>query len=476
LPAWSANIAAMNTPVLTPTLARQGEPLQPRLGEVLRPGDPGYDAARAIWNGAIDRRPAFIVRCRTTAEVAATVRFAAQSGLLLAVRAGGHSIPGWSVCEGGVMIDLSPMKGIEVDPARRVALAEPGLLWHDYDAAVQAHGLASTGGEISHTGVAGLTLGGGIGWLSRSHGLACDHLVAAEVVLADGSVVTASESENADLFWALRGGGGNFGIVTRFSFRLHPVAPLMAGFCMWPADQAPQVLAHFNALARNAPRELSMVAALASAPPAPFVPQHLQFKPVVGIAAAYVGPVEEGARAVQAIREFGAPPIDTFGVQAYVDIQRWFDGGVPHGLHYHCRSEWLKPLDDRAIDALVEAGRSMTSPMSQILVRQMGGATAQVAPDATAFRFRTAEHMIMIASVWQPRDVDAQRHRDWCRGTWSALRPWTAGGGYVNHLDGEGDDRTREAYGAQTWERLVVVKRKYDPANLFRMNQNIKPG
>ncbi len=465
----------MNTNLPTPTRPRHGEPLQPRLGEILRPGDAGYDEARAIWNGAIDRRPAFIVRCRTTAEVAAAVRFAAQSGLLLAVRAGGHSIPGWSVCEGGVMIDLSLMKGIEVDPLRRIARAQPGLLWHDYDAAVQAHGLASPGGEISHTGVAGLTLGGGIGWLSRRYGLACDHLVEAEVVLADGSVVTANEAENADLFWALRGGGGNFGIVTRFCFRLHPVAPMMAGFCMWPAEQAPQVLAHFNALARSAPQELSLVAALASAPPAPFVPPQLQFKPVVGIAASYVGPVEEGAQAVQAIRDFGAPPIDTFGVQNYVDIQQWFDGGVPHGLHYHCRSEWLNPLDAQAIDALVQAGRTMTSPMSQILVRHMGGATAQVAPDATAFRFRTAEHMIMIASVWQPGDADAQRHREWCRGTWSALRPWTAGGGYVNHLDGEGEERTREAYGAQTWERLVAAKRKYDPANLFRMNQNIKP-
>lgn len=443
--------------------------------EILRPGDAGYDQARAIWNGAIDRRPAFIVRCRSTAEVAAAVRFAAHNQLLLAVKGGGHSIPGWSVCEGGLMIDLSPMKDIEVDAQARIARAQPGMLWGEYDAAVQAHGLASPGGEISHTGVAGLTLGGGIGWLSRNFGLACDHLVEAEVVLADGSVVTANEQQYPDLFWALRGGGGNFGIVTRFSFRLHPVAPMMAGFCMWPAEQAPQVLAQFNALTRAAPQELSLVAALASAPPAPFVPPELQFKPMVGIAACYVGPVEAGARAVQAIRDFGAPPIDTFGVQNYVVIQRWFDGGVPHGLHYHCRSEWLNPLDAKAIDALVQAGRTMTSPISQILVRQMGGATAQVAPDNTAFRFRTAEHIIMIASVWQPGDADAPRHRDWCRGTWAALRPWTAGGGYVNHLDGEGEDRTREAYGAQTWQRLVAVKRRYDPANLFRMNQNIKP-
>lgn len=465
----------MNTDLSTSTLPRSGEFSQPRLGEILRPGDAGYDQARAIWNGAIDRRPAFIVRCRNTAEVAASVRFAADNGLLLAVKGGGHSIPGWSVCEGGLMIDLSPMKDIEVDKQRRLALAQPGLLWHDYDAAMQAHGLASPGGEISHTGVAGLTLGGGIGWLSRRFGLACDNLVEAEVVLADGSIVTANAQQHPDLFWALRGGGGNFGIVTRFTFRLHPVAPMIAGFVMYPASQAAQVLGHFDQLTRKAPQELSLVAALVSAPPAPFVPAALHFQPVVAIAACYVGPVEEGAAAVRALREFGAPAVDTFGVQNYVDIQQWFDNSVPHGLHYHCRSEWLKPLDAAGIAALAAAAARSTSPMSQVLVRHMRGATAGVAPEATAFRFRQTEHMLTVAAVWEPSDAQPERHRDWCRATWEALRPSTAGGGYVNHLTDEGEDRTREAYGAQTWERLVSVKRRYDPGNLFRMNQNIKP-
>ena len=458
---------AMNTDLLAPTL--------PRLGEILRPGDTGYDQARAIWNGAIDRRPAFIVRCRTTAEVAASVRFAADNHLLLAVKGGGHSIPGWSVCEGGLMIDLSPMRDIEVDAQRRIALAQPGLLWGEYDAAVQAHGLASPGGEISHTGVAGLTLGGGIGWLSRRFGLACDSLVQAEVVLADGSIVIADEQQHPDLFWALRGGGGNFGIVTRFSFRLHPVTPMMAGFVMYPAGQSVEVLRHFDQLSRYAPNELSLVAALVSAPPAPFVPEALQFHPVVALAACYVGAVKDGASAVRALREFGAPAVDTFGVQNYVDIQQWFDNSVPHGLHYHCRSEWLKPLDGEAIAALAEAGGRSPSPMSQVLVRHMGGATADVRPEATAFRFRSAAHMLTVAAVWEPSDAQPERHRDWCRSAWSALRPATAGGGYVNHLTDEGEDRTREAYGAQTWERLVAVKRRYDPANLFRMNQNVKP-
>jgi FAD/FMN-containing dehydrogenase len=448
---------------------------RPRLGEILRPGDAGYEQARALWNGAIDRRPAFIARCRTAAEVAASVRFAAEHGLLLAVKGGGHSIPGWSVCEGGLMIDLSLMKRIEVNAERRTAVAEPGVLLREYDAATQAHGLASPGGEISHTGVAGLTLGGGIGWLSRRYGLACDHLIEAEVVLADGRIVTASEHQDAELFWALRGGGGNFGIVTKFKFRLHAVAPMVAGFVMYPAAQAPQVLRHYHALTRDAPDALSLVAAQLCAPPAPLVPQWLQFKPVVAIAACHVGPIQEGARAVRSLRAFGEPAVDTFAVQNYVDIQRWFDDGVPHGLHYHCRSEWLKPLDGTSIEALVEAARCATSPMSQVLVRHMRGATARVAPDATAFRFRAAEHLLTLASVWQPNDVQPHRHRQWCRDAWASLRGASAGGGYVNHLTDEGEDRTREAYGEQTWERLVAAKRRYDPTNLFRMNQNIRP-
>ena len=450
-------------------------PTQPRLGEILRPGDAGYEEARALWNGAIDRRPAFIVRCRTTAEVAASVRFAAEHGLLLAVKSGGHSIPGWSVCEGGLMIDLSAMKRIEVDVARRTAIAEPGLLLREYDAATQTHGLASPGGEISHTGIAGLTLGGGIGWLSRRYGLSCDHMVQAEVVLADGSVVVVNEREHAELFWALHGGGGNFGIVTKFEFRLHEVAPMMAGFVMYPASQAPQVLRHYDTMTREAPDALSLVAAQLCAPPAPFVPQALQLQPVVAIAACHVGPLEEGARAVSAVRAFGRPAVDTFAVQNYVDIQRWFDDSVPHGLHYHCRSEWLKPLDGAAIDALIDAARRATSPMSQVLVRHMGGATARVAPEATAFRFRSAEHLLTLASVWQPGDAQPQRHRQWCVDAWSSLRGASAGGAYVNHLTDEGEDRTREAYGQQTWERLVAAKRRYDPTNLFRMNQNIRP-
>jgi len=446
-----------------------------RLGELLRPGDTGYDQARRLWNGAIDRRPAFIARCRTTAEVAAAVRFAAGNGLLLAVRGGGHSIPGWSVCEGGLMIDLSPMKSVHVDAHKRIATAEPGVLLAEYDAATQAAGLASPGGEISHTGIAGLTLGGGIGWLSRRYGLACDNLLSAEVVLADGSVVTASESSHPELFWALRGGGGNFGVVTRFTFRVHPVGPMFAGFVMYPAAAAPEVLGFYEDLTRTAPEELSVCAALVSAPPAPFVPDGLRFQPVVALAACYVGDPREGEDALERLRRFGRPAVDTFRVQNYVDVQKWFDDSVPHGLHYHCRSEWLQPLDARALQALAAAGASRTSPLSQVLVRHMGGATSRVDPAATAFRFRHARHILTIAAAWEPHDTAAEAHRDWCRCAWASLRPASCGGGYVNHLTDEGEARTREAYGPGTWERLVAAKRRYDPTNLFRMNQNIDP-
>lgn len=444
------------------------------MGEVLRPGDARYDEARRIWNGAIDRCPAFIVRCRRTAEVAAAVRFAADHGLLLAVKSGGHSIPGWSVCEGGVMIDLSPMKGLHVDTTKRLATAEPGLLLREYDAVTHMFGLASPGGEISHTGLAGLTLGGGFGWLSRKHGLACDNLVEAEVVLADGSIVVANAQSEPELFWALRGGGGNFGVVTRFTFALHPIQPMMAGFVMHPLERAQEVLAHCESLTRNAPEELSLVTAFVTAPPAPFVPKELQLKPVVAVAACYVGPIDEGQAAVLPLRKWGAPSVDTFRPQEYTEIQRWFDEAMPHGLHYYCRSEWLADFGAPAHTQVIAAASKMTSPMSQILVRHMGGATARVASTATAFPHRSASHMLMIVSAYSPDDTDPEHHRSWCRDTWSALRPWSAGT-YVNHLDDEGPERVREAYGAENWERLVRAKRRYDPENLFRMNQNIDP-
>ncbi|MFP5220338.1 MAG: FAD-binding oxidoreductase [Actinomycetes bacterium] len=440
------------------------------IGEVLRPGDDGYEQHRRLWNGAVDRRPAMIARPRTAAEVASAVRMATSTGLEIAVRGGGHSIPGLSVVDGGLMIDLSAMKRVDVDPGARLARAEPGLLWREYDAATQAHGLASPGGEISHTGVAGLTLGGGIGWLSRRYGLAADNLVGAQVVLADGSIIDVDEDH--ELLWGLRGGGGNFGIVTEFRFRLHQVEPVFAGLAGWPASRTPEVLEQFLKLADDAPRDLSLVALQAVAPPAPFVPAELRLQPFVGVVAMWTGDPAEG-QALLADLHRGAP-LDTFGVQPYTDVQQSADDGVPHGRRYHLRSEWLIRLDTSVVDVLADAAAAMSSPFNQLLVRRLGGAIADVPDDATAFSFRGAQYMSTIVAGWD--DGDGAPHAAWTRQTWEAMRPWSQGAGYVNHLDAdEGRDRVRAAYGDATWERLVALKRRYDPGNVFHLNQNVDP-
>lgn len=443
------------------------------LGEVLRPGDAAYEEARRVWNGTIDRYPAMIVRCRTTEHVAAAVRMANTSGLEIAVRGGGHSIPGLSVCEGGLVIDLSRMKQVDVDVDRRLAVAEPGLLWREYDAATQAHGMASPGGEVSHTGVAGLTLGGGIGWLSRRHGLACDNLVNARLVLADGSTVEVDEEHDPELLWGLRGGGGNFGIVTQFRFRVHPLPALYAGMFLWPARETERVVAVFQELSGAAPRDLSLATARIVAPPAPFVPPELRLQPVVTVAAVWTGDAADGPSAVRGLREL-RPTVDHFEVQPYTTIQQWLDDGVPHGRRYHVRSEWLDDLDGAAIHELAAAGDEMSSPLSQVIVRRLGGAIADVAPDATAFRFRDAAHLLTVAAGWE--DGPDEPHVAWTRRTWERMRPWSSGGSYVNHLAAdEGRERVREAYGAETWDRLVALKRRVDPTNLLHLNQNVDP-
>lgn len=445
-------------------------------GQLLRPGDDGYESARRVWNGAVDRRPAFIARCRTTSDVAVAVRFGTRHGLPIAVRGGGHSIPGLSVCEGGLVIDLSPMKGITVDSGRRVARVEPGVLWRELDAATEAHGLAVPGGEVSDTGVAGLTLGGGVGWLSRCYGLACDNLLEAEVVLADGTVRLVDEHRDPELLWGLRGAGANFGVVTRFTFRCNPIpVPMYAGMVLHPIEEARPALRVFLDLAAAAPDGLGLNAALLTAPPAPFVPPSLQGRPVVALAAAYVGPVAEGARVVEPLRRFGTPAADLFGPMPYTMLQSIADDAVPPGLASYVRSEWLGPLDETGIDALVSAAEGTTSPMSQVLLRVMGGVIARIPSHATAFRFRAASSMVTIAAMWPDVADPGVPHRAWTRTTWERLRPWSAGGGYVNHLCEEGADRVRDAYGAETWERLVQLKRRSDPDNVFQLNQNVPP-
>jgi hypothetical protein len=444
-------------------------------GEIVTPDHLRYDELRKVWNGAIDRYPAVILRPTTASEVAQAVRFAQEQDLVVAIRGGGHSLPGYSACDGGVVIDLRLMKRVHVDPVAREAVAEPGLTWGELDRATQEFGLATTGGEVSDTGIAGLTLGGGIGWLKRTHGLTCDNLLGAEMVTADGRVVGASAEENPDLYWALRGGGGNFGVVTSFRYRVHPVGPvLFGGSTMHPLDSGHDVLRFLRDAAADAPDEVSLMAALVTAPPAPFVPEELRGRPVVVLGGAYIGPVDEGARALDAVRRFGPPAVDAMRPLPYVELQSMIDEATPPGHPGYFKSEMLSGLTDDVIDSVLEHAAGATSPMSQILLHQLGGAMNRVPRDATAFVQRDAGFMATVAAVWPSAAEDAAPHVSWTQRLWSALRPASTGT-YVNHLGAEGQARVREAYGDATYERLVDVKTAWDPNNLFRLNQNIVP-
>lgn len=445
-------------------------------GRLLRPHDPDYDDARRIWNGAVDRRPAFIARCSSSADVQEMVRFARRHGLEIAVRGGGHSIPGHSTCDGGLVIDLSEMRAIDVAADRCVAQVGPGATWHDLDAATEPHGLAVPGGEISDTGVAGLTLGGGIGWLSRTFGLSCDNLIGVQLVTVDAEIREVDDASDPDLMWALRGGGGNFGIVTRFDYRLNPIpVPMYAGMVLHPLEDGAAALEGFVELAATVPDSVGLNAALVTAPPAPFVPTHLQGRPVAILAGCCVGPVEEGRAALRDLRAIGAPAVDTFGPMPYTALQSMVDDAVPWGMSSYARSEWLGPVDRTAIDHLVQAAADMTSPLSQVLLRVMGGRIAEVDPGATAFRYREATAMLTVAAMWPDVTDPGEEHTAWTRRTWESLLPWSVGGGYVNHLGDEGAERLRQAYGPDTWDRLTRVKRRMDPANLLHLNQNIPP-
>jgi FAD/FMN-containing dehydrogenase len=446
-------------------------------GQLIRPADVEYEQARWAWNKAIDRRPALIARCRCTADVVAAVRFGVRHGLELAVRGGGHSVPGHSTCEGGLVIDLGPMKGISVDAARRIAEVDPGVLWRELDGACEAVGLGVPGGEISDTGVAGLTLGGGIGWLSREYGLTCDNLIGVELVRADGSVVAVDDESDPELMWGLRGGGGNFGIVTRFKFRLNPVVtPMFGGMAMYPLDAAAEGLGVFFELADGAPDPLGLDAALITAPPEPFVPAAMHGKPALALAAAYNGPLAEGERLIAPLRTFTTPAVDEFGPIPYTALQSMIDPAIPPNVPSYARSEWLGDLDTNGIEQLVASAEAITSPISQVLIRVMGGAISRVAADATAFRFREARHMYAAISLWFDRDDPGEQHRAWTRASFERISPWSAGGGYVNHLDvDEGNQRVRQAYGTETWARLVALKRRFDPDNVFHLNQNVPP-
>jgi FAD/FMN-containing dehydrogenase len=444
-------------------------------GEVLLRGDAGYEQARRIWNGMIDRHPSLIVRCTGTADVIACVNFARGEGLPLAIRSGGHNVAGTAICEDGLVVDLSAMKGIAIDPARRMVHAGPGLLWGEFDGATQAFGLATTGGIVTHTGIAGLTLGGGIGWLMRRHGLTCDNLAAATVVTADGRCLHTDSSENPDLFWGLRGGGGNFGIVTEFEYHVHPVGPrVLAGVILHPAEQARNVLRFYRDYIAAAPEELTTIVNLRKAPPAPFLPSHLHGRAVIIISVCYAGPLEHGERILAPLRHFGDPLIDLIQPTAYTAHQGMFDASVPHGLNYYWKSDYFGPLSDATIDTLIAHAWQAPSPSSYTILFHLGGAIRRVDGADSAFEDRNAEHALNINAVWADRQASEQ-HISWARHFWEAINPLSTGRVYMNFLGEEGQDRVRAAYGPDKYSRLTALKAKYDPTNLFRLNQNIPP-
>jgi FAD/FMN-containing dehydrogenase len=443
-------------------------------GELIRPRDPAYEQHRRVWNGSIDRHPALIARCAGVADVKASIRFARQHGLLVAVRGGGHSFPGYSVCDDGMVIDLSLMKGIRIDPHARTARVQAGVLLGELDRETQELGLAVTAGIVTHTGVAGLTLGGGLGWLHRKYGLTIDNLLSVDVVTADGELVTAGEAHHPDLFWGLRGGGGNFGIVTEFEFRLHPVGPeVFAGAVFWPMEEAPQVLRFYRDWVADCPDELMTIVVQRRAPDLPVVPRDVVGRHVIAVAACHCGPVDDGERTLRPLRSFGRPVLDLCQAKPYLAHQSMFDPSYPHGWHYYVRACDVAELTDDVISIVADHGRRIVSPISSIALWQMGGAVARVGEDDTAFNGRDAGFTFNInGNSMTPDGFDAERQ--WARAYWAALAPYHTGV-YVNFLMDEGVERVRQAYGPAKHDRLMALKRRYDPDNVFRLNQNIAP-
>ncbi|MFI6449228.1 FAD-binding oxidoreductase [Kitasatospora sp. NPDC050543] len=443
-------------------------------GTLVRPGDAAYDEAREVWNAAHDGRPALIVRCAGTADVIRAVEFARSQNLLVAVRGGAHSIAGFSTCDGGIVIDLSAMKGVRVDPAGRRAVAQPGLTWGELDHETQAFGLAVTGGLVSSTGVAGFTLGGGVGWLLRRHGLACDNLVGADVVTADGRLVHADAEENPELFWALRGGGGNFGVVTSFEFELHPVGPqVLAGLVIYPAAEAQQVVSRWRDLTAAMPDELTTLVNLTTAPPLPFLPESVHGTRIVVLAGMYAGGMEAGEAAVRPLRSLGTPLADVMGPMPYLGMQTLLDPLWTRGAYNYFTSAFVEPTD-QAIDAVLGAHLSTPTPFSEVHLHHLGGAFGRVPADATAFSQRDASMLCnVIARSPGPEDFDG--HIAWARGAREEIARHGNGGMYVNFTGDAAEDKVRAAYPDAVHARLVRVKDEYDPTNLFRLNQNIRP-
>lgn len=443
-------------------------------GQVLTPGSDGYDQARSIWNAMIDRKPGMIVQATCAADIASAVRFAKAHGLLVAVKGAGHNIAGNAVCDGGMVIDLSGMRTVSVDASTRMAAVDPGATLADVDAACLPHELALPVGINSTTGIAGLTLGGGFGWLSRKHGMTIDSLESAEVVTADGEIVTASATENADLFWGLRGGGGNFGVVSQFHFRLHPQnTEVLSGLVIYPFAAARELLQYYREFCKTAPDELTVWVVTREAPPAPFVPTEWHGKKIIAFACCYSGDLATGEQLLRPLREFDSKITDIVGPNPYVGWQQAFDPLMVPGLRNYWKTHDFSALSDGLIDAFINAVEHLPSPHSEIFIGQLGGATARVDADATAFGDRNAKFMMNVHGRWETPAED-QTVVQWCREVYAAATPYATGQAYVNFMTGEESARVGEAYG-RNYDRLRQVKRKYDPGNLFRMNQNIEP-
>jgi FAD/FMN-containing dehydrogenase len=440
-------------------------------GELIRPGEAGYEEHRLVWNGMIDKRPALIARCASVADVVHAVNFAREEGVILSVRGGGHSFAGFSTCDGGLVLDLSLMNTVEVDPERRRARVGGGATWSVFDAATHAHGLATTGGLISTTGVAGLTLGGGIGWLQRKCGLACDNLLSVELVTASGDVVRASAGENPELLWALRGGGGNFGVVTTFEFRLHPVSTVLGGLMLFPHDRAAEVMRFYRDYLGDCPDELTTWLSVITAPAAEFIPSDLQGNPSLAVLACHCGVPEDAEPAIQPLRDLG-PAVDLIDSMPYPALQSMLDEDLPPGVRCYLKSGYLADLTDTVIDTVVEHTKVMPSAASTLDVHHMGGALGRIPDDATAFGDRRSAYCFNVVGVWKD-PVDDATNGDWVKAFAAALEPLGTGGIYVNFA--ADPDRVRVAYSEAKYERLRAVKREYDPTNLFRLNQNVAP-
>ena len=443
-------------------------------GDLIQPGDAGYEEARKVYNGMIDKRPALIAHCVDVADVIAAVNFAREHHLTVAVRGGGHNGPGLGTCDGGVVINLSRMKGIRVDPANRTVRVEGGCVWGDVDHATHPFGLATPSGFVSTTGVGGLTLGGGIGYLSRTYGLTLDNLLGVDMVLADGRFVSASADENSDLFWAVRGGGGNFGVVTSFLFRLHPVGTVYGGPMMWPVEQAADLLKFWRDFIQSAPEDINGWFGFVAVPPTPHFPEALHLKTVCLIVWCYTGPLDQAEARFAPIRAFGTPVVDLAGPIPWPTLQSLFDALFPAGLQWYWKADFFNELSDQAIALHVKYGTQLPTPFSTMHLYPINGAAHRPGKNDTAFSFREASFSEVMVGV-DPDPANNERMIQWAKDYWLALHPHSAGGGYVNMMMDEGEDNVKAAY-RDNYARLAQIKAKYDPTNLFHVNQNIKPG